>query len=519
MENDVLSVEINAIRGIGNLKITMPLKPDVYAITGVNGIGKSTLLSCITPRLKRPVAFTSFGKDAAPEAYIKFRIADAEEMWKPYAGEWKCCDSVDLPLRGFQEGSLTNGTRFFNINSAGYRYYSRLLNVDPSLLVPADDFVKENLGELLQNDKRYYADLYRLDRSKAERRYKYKGVVYFLKINNKYVPQFELSTGEFLLINLLHLFNNLLVRTKNVENLNLILIDEIELALHPSAIRRLVFFTQRVACQYHVAIYFSTHSLEIINGLPTDNLFYLHKVKKDSIRCETPCYPAYITRDIYTHSGYDILILVEDDLAKNLVERYIAKNRLDNNKRIQVLPVGGYDNTLDMHQNLIQEKILQPVSHIISIVDGDVESEVTRKRTQENKWSNVPQDLILFLPVESLEKYIKHEIIDEKNYELMRLLRDRLFEFETEVNWFEKEYIENIENKRIADRTKGIADKADSEYFKNGKNLFSILSANFEKQGHGKPEFRKSLCALIIEYLDATDFERELGKSLSSLFK
>lgn len=519
MENDILSLEINAIRGIGNLKINMPLKPDVYAITGVNGIGKSTLLSCITPRLKRPIAFASFEKHASHDSYIKFSIAGNEELWKPDAGEWKCCDTVNLPLRGFQEGSLTNGTRFFNINSTGYRYYSRLLNVDPALLVPADDFVKENLGELLQNDKRYYTNLYRLDRSKAERRYKYKGVVYFLKINGKYVPQFELSTGEFLLTNLLHLFNNLLVRTRNAENLNLILIDEIELALHPSAIRRLVHFTQKIACQYHVAIYFSTHSLEIINGLPTDNLFYLHKVKENSILCETPCYPAYITRDIYIHSGYDVLILVEDDLAQNLVERYIKKNHFDSNKRIQVLPVGGYDNTLDMHQNLIQEKILQPVSHIISIVDGDVQSQVTHKRTQEGKWSKIPQDSILFLPVESLEKYIKHEIMDERNYELMRLLRDCLFEFETEVNWFENEYIENIENKRIADRAKGIPDKPNSEYFKNGKNLFSILSSNFEKQGHTKQEFRKGLCALVIEYLDATDFENELGNSLSALFK
>ena len=38
---------------------------------------------------------------------------------------------------------------------------------------------------LIKNDKNYYADLYRLDRSKAERRYKYKGVVYYLKIKGR----------------------------------------------------------------------------------------------------------------------------------------------------------------------------------------------------------------------------------------------------------------------------------------------------------------------------------------------
>lgn len=37
----------------------------------------------------------------------------------------------------------------------------------------------------------------------------------------------------------------------------------------------------------------------------------------------------------------------------------------------------------------------------------------------------------------------------------MRLIRDRLYKFETEVDWFNKEYIENIENKRKDDIAKG----------------------------------------------------------------
>ena len=232
MKNN-LSVEINHIKGINNLKINMPLKPDVYAITGINGIGKSTLLSCITPRLKRPISFTPLSLLSEEGAFIKYILDETEETWTLENGEWQCNSEVTLPLRGFQEGSLTNGTRFFNISAFGFRYYHKLLKGNFDLLVEADDFVKKNLGKILQNDEDYYCDLFRLDRSKAEKYYKYKGVVYYLKIRDKLVSQFELSTGEFLLINLLHLFNNLLIRTNNVEKLNLILIDEIELALHP----------------------------------------------------------------------------------------------------------------------------------------------------------------------------------------------------------------------------------------------------------------------------------------------
>lgn len=516
---NILTVEIQSIRGIGHLKINMPLTPDVYAITGINGIGKSTLLSCITPRLKRPVLFDSLTEFSAEDSSIKYQLDSNLELWTVSNGTWTCAGTSTLPLRGFQEGSLTNGTRFFNISSSGFRYYRQLMNVDPELVLPADDFVKENLGKILQNDKNAYVDLYRLDRSKAASRYKYKGVVYYLKIKDKLVSQFELSTGEFLLINLLHLFNNLLVRTHNAEKLNMILIDEIELALHPSAIKRLMDFTKDIAGKYNVAIYFSTHSLEIINSLPTDNLFYLHKTAAEEITCETPCYPAYITRDIYAHNGYDVLILVEDDLAQFLVNRYIDKNRLDFNKRIQVLPVGGYDNTLDLHQNFLQEEILQPVSHIISIIDGDAESAVLKKKSDDGKWGDIPSDTILFLPVESLEKYLKKELFDKKNYTLMRLLRDRLFKFETEVNWFEQEYLENIENKRKEDVAKGRAAKKDSEYFTNGKNLFSILSEKYENQGHSRKEFREKICSIAVEYLDSSAFEEKLTSSLSTLFK
>lgn len=514
-----LSVDIEKIKGIDHLHIDMPLEPDVYAITGINGIGKSTMLSCITPRLKRPVAFSSLTDFVSSDTMIKYKLNEKEEIWRLKDGQWICDNKQEIKLRGFQEGSLTNGTRFFNITSFGYRYYRQLLKVDPDLLVQADAFVKENLGRILQNDKNYYNDLFRLDRSKAEKRYKYKGVVYYLRLNDKLISQFELSTGEFLLINLLHLFNNLLVRTNNVEMLNMILIDEIELALHPSAIKRLVEFTKEMASKYNVAIYFSTHSLEIINSLPIDNLFYLHRISMGEIACENPCYPAYITRDIYAHSGYDILILVEDDLAQYLVSRYIDNNHFDYNKRIQVLPVGGFDNTLELHQNLLQEAILQPVSHIISVIDGDVESEVRKQQLTEGKWRAIPQDNILFLPVESLEKYLKGELFDKKNYTFMRLIRDRLYKFETEVDWFNKEYIENIENKRKDDIAKGKSPLKNEKYFANGKNLFSILATKYESYGYGKKEFREKICNIVIEYLDASNFENKLGKALKDIFK
>lgn len=111
MKNN-LSVEINHIKGINNLKINMPLKPDVYAITEINGIEKSTLLSCITPRLKRPISFTSLSSLSEEGTFIKYTLDKTEEIWTFENNDWHCNGPAILPLRGFQEGSLSNGTRF-----------------------------------------------------------------------------------------------------------------------------------------------------------------------------------------------------------------------------------------------------------------------------------------------------------------------------------------------------------------------------------------------------------------------
>ena len=45
-----------------------------------------------------------------------------------------------------------------------------------------------------------------------------------------------------------------------------------------------------------------------------------------------PCYPAYATKFLYDHSGYDRIILVEDDLAKEIIRRILKKESMMNNK-------------------------------------------------------------------------------------------------------------------------------------------------------------------------------------------
>ena len=201
------------------------------------------------------------------------------------------------------------------------------------------------------------------------------------------------------------------------------------------------------------------------------------------------------------------------DLAKYLVDNYIRKNKLEVNKRIQVLPVGGYDNTLALHQNFIEEQVLNAQTHILSILDGDVESLVRDKRNKDHMWNFVPDDCIMFLPVKSLEKMLKSKLFDEKDYDFIRKLRDTFYRFETDIEWYEIEYKENIQNKQSEDRKKGKSVLEEKQYFSNGKNLFSILESKaIQTYSWSKSEFRKELCSFVIENCSFVQFEEELQK-------
>src|SRR5690606_18929657 len=162
------------------------------------------------------------------------------------------------------------------------------------------------------------------------------GDIFYYEIKGKIVSQFHMSTGENLLISIL---NSLNIRNSDRTTLNIpciLLLDEIELALHPSSLKRLVIFLKEISNRFNYAVYFSTHSLELISSIKPDNIYFLDRHSDHSLELINPCYPAYATRMLYDHTGYDYIILVEDDLAREIIKRLLKKNSLWGNKLIYI---------------------------------------------------------------------------------------------------------------------------------------------------------------------------------------
>ncbi len=152
-------------------------------------------------------------------------------------GRWKK-PSEFLGITGFYEGSIVFGNRFKDIE---YNLLSKLSTVSKEGLIAASSFVKENLGIILHDDKEYYSRLYVLADDEAKKM-RLKRKTYYYENKGTTISQLNMSTGENLLLTILDSIERRIKKGNYGQNPAFMFLDEIELALHSSALRRLVFF-------------------------------------------------------------------------------------------------------------------------------------------------------------------------------------------------------------------------------------------------------------------------------------
>lgn len=366
-----LEIDIHKIKCIDDFKIELPIDKGLYAITGQNGSGKSTIAASASSVFFNLPMKQYFGK-TDDDASITFKLGNSERVWKQEKGAWKKSSSgPSMNIKGFFEGSLIFGNRFKDMT---YDKISSLESINQDKLIEANDFIRTNLGVILQGDENYYEKLWMVSNHYD----KFKGSIFFYEKNGKRISQFHMSTGENLLVSIL---NSLFIRNNDRANLSkpcILFLDEIELALHPSSLKRLIHFLEDMASRYNYAIYFSTHSIELVGAIKPSNIFYIERHADNTIEAINPCYPAYATRILYDHSGYDKVILVEDDLAKAIVDRILRDNHLLNSKLVHVLPCGGYTNVIDLAHDVVRFNLLGRKASVSIVLDGDVKEKANK---------------------------------------------------------------------------------------------------------------------------------------------
>ncbi|EPU3839134.1 ATP-dependent nuclease [Providencia stuartii] len=496
---DLIKVNIKNVKNIINADIELPLEGGVYSIVGGNGCGKSTLmliLSVISSQ-RRYLMFKRDDFDKSSEISITLDLDNQKNpltnnWYVNEKGKWACTQKPAIYYPGVYEGSLFYGTRFDDS-----RVVDDLLREDKikaEHIIDAQQYVKENLSMILHGDRTHYKKLKRIVSKKVAETLNLKNVPYFIETSRgSIVSQYRMSSGECLLVSLLNYIYFTIVNSRSgagINKLSPIFIDEIELALHPIAISRLINYLHDLSEKFpKLTVYLTSHSPEVIKTLKPENMFLI-KNESGNVSLINPCFPSYAIRDVYRHDGFDFLILAEDLLASYLIDSVLLDKNLKESRLIHISPVGGWQNVLSLHLDLLKNNVMGVNRKIISILDGDI----VKSANEATEYKNLPK---LFLPIQSIEKFIYSIVFQGKNQSFKKSLNDKYFTI-----------------KSLDDLSFEHNQRYDSSAKNQDKLFYFRIKKDLESRNITEVEFIKSLSADIKREIDFSTFEKSLTKML-----
>jgi ABC-type dipeptide/oligopeptide/nickel transport system ATPase subunit len=429
---ETIDIEVENLKSIKKLneKFTIKLDNGLYTIVGNNGIGKSALLISLGHLIKHTFLQTEFKGDSFDDSKITYTFNNLVKFeWKKYNQKderksWTIQNrKFDMPkIDGFFESGIISGSRFEHLS-----FKKEVLKLIDTNKIKNDmkqdkktiKFVKGNLDYII-NGK----DINKYDSLFTEQlEDKLQQNIYFYKDkNNKIISEYSFSTGEYFVLALLKFIATKIDRNKK----SLIIIDEIDISLHPLAQKRLLESIKCFKDKYNITFIIATHSLQIIENLKAENIFYFEN-KNGNIIISNPIYPAYVTKDIYEHQYYDKVLLVEDILAQSFLEKVIKNIDKDNKLReklhYKIFAIGDWRKVLEVARDNDKYKYY-PKARVLPILDEDVNKndKSGNKQAHAPKWKKVEKT---FIPIEdNIEKYTVTTLL--KNDDFIKMIESDL---------------------------------------------------------------------------------------------
>lgn len=376
---------IENLKSITKLEFIIP-SPGIHVLTGINGSGKTSLIACLQ-RLTDSYAFQRHFRTTSNLQFDNFRnsIIRFENNGSHVEYRYRNTRWAPTPRA---KASLLNTMGFPNailISSASERFYVQNEELDTRGILAAPPFFREGMNDIFQTTK--YSELRRKKlngRGLGNGRSNYGFLMPGAPVGGQrqYYTEKNFSLGEILIL-------NALFQLEHITDNSLVLIDEIELALHPKVQVRFLKFLERLARDKNLTVILSTHSSSLIKQ--AKNLIYLERNSRTGIvTVEYNCFAALALQNmaIQDEISPDLVLFVEDEYATHIIEHLLNYyfTHLNNRRRpvVKILPIGGWPQTLRFTVSSAQY-LLPENTPVIAFLDLDASASLDEIRANPNR--------------------------------------------------------------------------------------------------------------------------------------
>jgi ABC-type lipoprotein export system ATPase subunit len=340
-----MKVTLSNVKGVTSLVFEVP-SPGVWIISGLNGSGKTSLFASLY-RLENPNAFQRYFRagsetsrvDRYTQAEVKYEL-NGEAVTYRYGGQrWRASPRRNANLLS---ASAYPAVHYIEANAERVEPYPN--EIETRRVKSCADPLREFMAEALGDDKWKTLSFVNTARGKGALRAHL--IPYSEAGRNFYYSEKSFSLGELCVL-------KVAMRMLAAQNGSLVLIDEVEMALHPQAQIRLFRKIQQIAQAKGLTVLFSTHSSTLIKNCDRSRLVYLRQ-GASGIDVQYAPYPAQVLGEIAFDEelSTDFIFFVEDSEAKLLLEqmviKYMAVSAVTPSRqpKYKVVPVGGYPEVL-----------------------------------------------------------------------------------------------------------------------------------------------------------------------------